>query len=54
MAETYSVADRFVNKDPLVRELYDQLVSLLRAFGSVEEDIDSSQSQICAGRCRDA
>jgi Domain of unknown function (DUF5655) len=38
MAETYSVADHFVNKDPLVGELYDQLVSLLRAFGSVEED----------------
>ena len=38
MAETYSVSDHFVNKDPSVRALYDQLVSLLRAFGPVEED----------------
>jgi len=38
MAETYSVGDHFVNKDPSVRALYDQLVSLLRTFGPVEED----------------
>ena len=38
MAETYSVNDHFVNKDPAVRALYDQLVSLLRTFGSIEED----------------
>ena len=38
MAETYSVSDHFVNKDPSVRALYDQLVSLLRTFGPVEED----------------
>ena len=38
MAEIYSVSDHFVNKDPSVRELYDQLVSLLQTFGPVEED----------------
>ena len=38
MAETYSVTDHFVNKDPSVRALYDQLVSLLKTFGPVEED----------------
>ena len=38
MVQTYSVSDHFVNKDPLVRELYDQLISLLRTFGTVEED----------------
>ena len=38
MAETYSVSDHFVNKDPSVRALYDQLVSFLRTFGPVEED----------------
>lgn len=38
MLEIYSVSDHFVNKDPSVRILYDQLVSLLRTFGPVEED----------------
>src|ERR1044071_6148861 len=38
MPEAYSVSDHFVNKDPSVRALYDQLVSLLRTFGPVEED----------------
>jgi len=38
MAETHSVSDHFVNKDPSVRALYDQLVSLVRTFGPVEED----------------
>ena len=38
MAETYSVSDHFVNKESSVRALYDQLVSLLRTFGQVEED----------------
>jgi hypothetical protein len=38
MAETYSVGDHFVNKDASMRALYDQLVSLLRTFGPVEED----------------
>src|ERR1044071_9389951 len=38
MAETYSVSDHFVNKDPSVRALYDQLVSLVRIFGPVQED----------------
>jgi Domain of unknown function (DUF5655) len=38
VAEIYSVSDHFVNKDPSVRELYDQLVSLLHTFGPVEED----------------
>ena len=38
MVETYSVNDHFVNKDPAVRALYDQLVVLLKTFGSIEED----------------
>ena len=38
VTETYSVSDHFVNKDPGVRTLYDQLVSLVRTFGPVEED----------------
>lgn len=38
MAATYSVSDHFVNKDPSVRALYNQLVSLLRTFGPIEED----------------
>jgi Domain of unknown function (DUF5655) len=38
MADVYSVSEHFVNKDPAVRALYDQLVSLLRTFGPVEED----------------
>jgi len=38
MAGTYSVSDHFVNKDPSVRALYDQLISLLRTFGPVQED----------------
>lgn len=38
MTETYSVNDHFVNKDTSVRALYDQLVCLLRTFGSIEED----------------
>jgi len=38
MADTSSVNDHFVNKDPIVRTLYDQLVSLVRAFGPVVED----------------
>ena len=38
MPDTPSVNDHFVNKDPSVRALYDQLVSLLRTFGPIEED----------------
>ena len=38
MTESYSVSDHFVNKEPGVRTLYDQLLSLLRTFGPVEED----------------
>lgn len=38
MAQLYSVSDHFVNKDPSVRALYDQLVSLLKTFGPVQED----------------
>jgi len=38
MAETYSVDDHFVNKDPAVRSLYDQLILLLRTFGPIQED----------------
>ena len=38
MTETYSVKDHFVNKDPSVRALYDQLLSMLQALGPVTED----------------
>jgi hypothetical protein len=38
MAETYSVNDHFTNRDPSVRALYDQLLSILRTSGSVIED----------------
>jgi len=38
MPERYSVSDHFKNKDASVRVLYDQLVSLLRTFGPIEED----------------
>lgn len=38
MPESYSVNNHLVNKDPSVRALYNQLVSLLRTFGPVEED----------------
>jgi hypothetical protein len=38
VTEIYSVSDHFVNKDPSVRTLYDQLVFLVRTFGPVEED----------------
>jgi len=38
VTEVYSVSDHFANKDPSVRTLYDQLVSLVRTFGPVEED----------------
>ncbi len=37
MTETYSVKDHFVNKDPSVRALYDQLLSMLQALGPVTE-----------------
>ncbi len=38
MKESYSVSDHFVNKDPSVRVLYDELISLLRTIGPVQED----------------
>ena len=38
MTETYSVKDHFVHKDPSVSALYDQLLSVLQAFGPVTED----------------
>ena len=38
MTETYSVKDHFTNKDPSIRALYDQLLSILQAFGPVTED----------------
>ena len=38
MAEMYSVSDHFNNKDQSVRALYDQLVSMIRTFGPVEQD----------------
>ena len=38
MAESHSVNDHFVNKDPAVKALYDHLLSLVRTFGPVAED----------------
>jgi hypothetical protein len=38
MTETYSVKDHFLNKDPSVGALYDQLLSILQTFGPVAED----------------
>jgi hypothetical protein len=38
MAQTYSVSDHFVNKDPSIRALYDQLISFLQTLGPVKED----------------
>ena len=38
MTDSYSVNGHFVNKDPGVRALYDQLLSILRTFGPVVED----------------
>jgi hypothetical protein len=38
MKDAYSINDHFVDKDPIVRTLYDKLVSLVRTFGPVEED----------------
>lgn len=38
MAETYSVNDHFAKRDPSVRALYDQLLSILSTFGPVTED----------------
>ena len=38
MAETYSVSDHFINKDPSVRGMYDELLKILNRFGPVEED----------------
>jgi hypothetical protein len=35
MPEAYSVNDHFINKDPAVRALYEQLISLLRKFGPI-------------------
>ena len=38
MTGSNSVKDHFVNKDPSVRTLYDQLLSILQTFGPVAED----------------
>jgi hypothetical protein len=38
MTGTNSVKDHFVNKDPSVRTLYDQLLSILQTFGPAAED----------------
>ena len=38
MSATYSVSDHFINKDPAVRALYDQLLKTLNKIGPVEED----------------
>ncbi len=38
MTETYSVSDHFVNKEPAVRALYNQLILILQTFGPIEED----------------
>ena len=54
MAETYSVNDHFINKDPSVRALYDQSVSastnVRPGRGRPQEDIHSSQSKIRISR----
>jgi hypothetical protein len=38
MTEISSVNHHFVNKDPSVRALYDELLSILQTFGPVTED----------------
>jgi len=38
MSTSYSVNDHFVNKDPAVRTLYDQLIKALNKIGPIEED----------------
>jgi hypothetical protein len=38
MTQTYSVDDHFRNRDPAVRALYNELLSVLRRFGPIEED----------------
>jgi len=38
MSETFSVEDHFVNKDPSVRALYNQLIKTVKTFGPMEED----------------
>ena len=38
MSATYSVSDHFINKDPAVRALYDQLLKTLNKIGPIEED----------------
>jgi len=38
MTKTYSVGDHFVNKDSSVHALYDELISLLRTIGPIQED----------------
>jgi hypothetical protein len=38
MTGTFSVSNHFVNKDPAVRALYDQLLQTLNKIGPVEED----------------
>lgn len=35
---TYTVDEHFAGKDPVVRELYQQLLAMLRSFGPVAED----------------
>lgn len=43
MPETYTVDDHFASKDAAVRALYDQLVSLIRTFGPVQEDPETKR-----------
>lgn len=38
MADTPSINDHFVNKDPSVRALYDHLLKTLKKFGHIEQD----------------
>ena len=38
MANTLSIDDHFVNKDPSVRTLYDQLLKTLHEIGPIEQD----------------
>lgn len=38
MSDSYTVDEHFVNKDPSVRALYDQLIKVVKGFGTIEED----------------
>jgi hypothetical protein len=38
MTGTYTLADHFNDKDPIVRELYDRLLIMLKQFGAISEE----------------